>query len=62
MFITQQDPIPKKAWGDKEELDATKDGKICPQFANFDFQQHEDCLTLNVYTKEVNFDQPNRLQ
>jgi len=53
-----QDPVEPFYW--EETLDATEDGKLCPQF---DISQNEpigdeDCLNLNVYTPKI--DSKNR--
>ncbi|XP_065371731.1 juvenile hormone esterase-like [Calliphora vicina] len=52
-----QNPQPVEAW--KPELyDATKDGPICPQVtANITYLS-EDCLRLNVYTKDTKARKP----
>ncbi|KAM7360189.1 juvenile hormone esterase-like [Cochliomyia hominivorax] len=47
-----QNPQPVKAWRPKI-YDATKDGPICPQETVNLTYLSEDCLRLNVYTKDV---------
>lgn len=47
-----QNPQPVKAWK-PQVFDATKDGPICPQVTVNRTWLSEDCLRLNVYTKEA---------
>ncbi|XP_053684403.1 juvenile hormone esterase-like [Sabethes cyaneus] len=44
-------PEPVKAWD--LEFDATEDGPMCPQPAYNKSEVSEDCLRLNVYTKQI---------
>ncbi|XP_055526824.1 carboxylic ester hydrolase-like [Wyeomyia smithii] len=44
-------PEPVSAW--KDEFDATEDGPMCPQPAYNKSEVSEDCLRLNVYTKQI---------
>jgi hypothetical protein len=49
-----QPPVPKKPWTDI--FNATVDGSPCIQLNQFDESQvlgSEDCLLLNVYTKNL---------
>ncbi|XP_058840741.1 juvenile hormone esterase-like [Topomyia yanbarensis] len=46
-----QAPKPVTAWEDL--LDATEDGPMCPQPAYNRSEVSEDCLRLNVYTKQI---------
>ncbi|KAM7359456.1 uncharacterized protein ACRADG_012798 [Cochliomyia hominivorax] len=47
-----QNPLPVKDWK-PDTYDATKDGPICPQVtANLSYLS-EDCLRLNIYTKDL---------
>ncbi|XP_075162602.1 juvenile hormone esterase-like [Haematobia irritans] len=48
-----QNPLPVKAWKPLE-FDATKDGPMCPQVTVNRTWLSEDCLRLNVYTKNLN--------
>ncbi|XP_073818495.1 juvenile hormone esterase-like [Musca autumnalis] len=52
-----KNPQPIKAW-QPTILDATNDGPMCPQVTEHMDMLSEDCLHLNVYTKNVNSDQP----
>lgn len=47
-----QNPQPVKAWKPKV-YDATKDGPICPQGTDDPSNLSEDCLRLNIYTKNT---------
>lgn len=54
-----REPQPKQPWGDKA-FKATVDGKVCPQpniyFNNSDMS--EDCLFMNIHTRNINEGQP----
>lgn len=54
-----KDPQKKQPWNDKI-LDATKDGKVCPQpvifFKNNDMS--EDCLFINIHSQNIKGDKP----
>ncbi|KAM7359455.1 uncharacterized protein ACRADG_012788 [Cochliomyia hominivorax] len=52
-----QNPQPVKPWKPKI-FDATKDGPICPQVTVNLTYLSEDCLRLNVYTKDVKARKP----
>ncbi|XP_023300386.2 juvenile hormone esterase-like [Lucilia cuprina] len=52
-----QNPQPVKAWK-PEVYDATKDGPICPQVTVNLTYLSEDCLRLNVYTKDTKARKP----
>lgn len=51
-----QNPQPVKAW--KTEYDATKESPLCPQGAVDISNISEDCLRLNIYTKDKNERKP----
>ncbi|OAD59462.1 Esterase B1, partial [Eufriesea mexicana] len=53
-------PVPTDRW--KKVLNAFKEGSVCPQsdFATSELTGCEDCLYLNVYTRELKF--KSRLQ
>lgn len=46
-----QPPVPVKPWNGT--YDATEDGPMCVQFTDTPDQISEDCLHLNVYTRNV---------
>ncbi|KAI9580364.1 hypothetical protein GQX74_010774 [Glossina fuscipes] len=52
-----QPPQPQNAWKPLV-YDATADGPICPQFTTETSEISEDCLRLNVYTKNLNDKKP----
>lgn len=49
--LRKQPPVPIKPWNDT--FDATEDGPICVQFSRNLDEISEDCLRLNVYTRNV---------
>jgi len=53
-----KDPLPAEEWEDV--LDASQEGPSCTQFNWFtkSFMGTEDCLKLNVYTHDVDTEQP----
>ncbi|XP_060832112.1 juvenile hormone esterase-like isoform X2 [Bombus pascuorum] len=55
-------PVPKEPW--KGVLNAFKEGNMCPQsnYITSEFSGHEDCLYLNVYTREMVFKDKVRLR
>uniref|UniRef100_A0A1B0G120 Carboxylic ester hydrolase n=1 Tax=Glossina morsitans morsitans TaxID=37546 RepID=A0A1B0G120_GLOMM len=52
-----QPPQPYNAWK-PQVYDATSDGPICPQLTTETSEISEDCLRLNVYTKNLNDKKP----
>ncbi|XP_033183614.1 juvenile hormone esterase-like [Bombus vancouverensis nearcticus] len=55
-------PVPKEPW--KGVLNAFEEGNMCPQsdYVTSVFSGHEDCLYLNVYTREMIFKGKVRLR
>uniref|UniRef100_T1GD87 Carboxylic ester hydrolase n=1 Tax=Megaselia scalaris TaxID=36166 RepID=T1GD87_MEGSC len=53
-----KDPVPKSKWSGV--LDATDDGHSCPQYEVLfkNLNQSEDCLVLNVYSRNLNGNAP----
>uniref|UniRef100_T1GSD6 Carboxylic ester hydrolase n=1 Tax=Megaselia scalaris TaxID=36166 RepID=T1GSD6_MEGSC len=53
-----KDPVPKAKWSGV--FDATDDGHTCPQYEMLfkNMNQSEDCLVLNVYTRNLNGNAP----
>lgn len=53
-----KDPVPKSKWSGI--LDATNDGPSCPQYERLfkNLNQSEDCLILNVYSRNLNGNAP----
>uniref|UniRef100_T1GJI9 Carboxylic ester hydrolase n=1 Tax=Megaselia scalaris TaxID=36166 RepID=T1GJI9_MEGSC len=53
-----KDPVPKSKWSGV--LDATDDGFTCPQYEVLfkNLNQSEDCLILNVYSRNLNGNAP----
>ncbi|XP_055593769.1 glutactin-like [Uranotaenia lowii] len=49
-----QAPVAKKGWN--STLDGSEHGSQCPQLSDSD--PNEDCLTLSVYTKDINESRP----
>lgn len=51
-LFLKQPPVPVKPWDDT--FDATEDGPFCVQPTKYPEQLTEDCLRLNVYTRNIN--------
>ncbi|TMW39795.1 hypothetical protein DOY81_015125, partial [Sarcophaga bullata] len=47
-----------KAWESPQIYDATKDGPLCPQTTQNVSYLSEDCLRLNIYTKDLKARKP----